>query len=67
MIIRLFNKLAAIAEQSQLDDETEALAREVFPNDADDLIDSDSIFDIHTLSLSDTFKTVLKRTLRMGF
>lgn len=67
MIIRLFNKLAAIAEQSQLDDETEALAREVFPNDADDLIDSDSIFDIHTLSLSDTFKTVLKHTLRMGF
>ena len=66
LIIRLFNKLATIAEHSQLDDETEALIREVFPNEADDLIDSDSILDIHKLSLSDTFKTVLKRTLRMG-
>jgi hypothetical protein len=66
LIIRLFNKLAAIAEESQLDEETEQLIREVFPNDADDLIDSDSILDIHKLSLSDTFKTVLKRTLKMG-
>ncbi|MBB3102680.1 hypothetical protein [Azomonas macrocytogenes] len=38
----------------------------MFPKDADDLIDSDSILDIHKLSLSDTFKTVLKRTLKMG-
>jgi hypothetical protein len=66
LIIRLFNKLAAIAEQSTLDEETEALIREVFPADADDLIDSDSILDIHKLSLSDTFKAVLKRTLKMG-
>lgn len=66
LIIRLFNKLATIAEHSQLDAETEALIREVFPKDADDLIDSDSILDIHKLSLSDTFKTVLKRTLKMG-
>lgn len=66
LIIRLFNKLATIAEQSQLDEETEALIREVFPKDADDLIDSDSILDIHKLSLSDTFKAVLKRTLKMG-
>ncbi|WP_157648573.1 hypothetical protein [Thiobacillus denitrificans] len=66
LIIRLFNKLALIAENSQLDEETENLIREVFPKDADDLIDSDSILDIHKLSLSDTFKTVLKRTLKMG-
>lgn len=66
LIIRLFNRLATIAEYSQLDGETERLIREVFPNDADDLIDSDSILDIHKLSLSDTFKTVLKRTLKMG-
>lgn len=66
LIIRLFNKLATIAEHSQLDDETTALIREVFPKDADDLIDSDSILDIHKLSLSDTFKTVLKRTLKLG-
>lgn len=66
LIVRLFEKLATIAEQSYLDDETEALIRAVFPKDADDLIDSDSILDIHKLSLSDTFKTVLKRTLKMG-
>jgi len=66
LIIRLFNKLATIAEHSQLDDETTALIREVFPKDADDLIDSNSILDIHKLSLSDTFKTVLKRTLKLG-
>lgn len=66
LIIRLFNKLATIAEESQLDADTEALIREVFPQDADDLIDSDSILDIHKLSLSDTFKTVLKRTLKLG-
>jgi hypothetical protein len=66
LIIRLFNKLAVIAEESQIDEETEKLIREVFPKDADDLIDSDSILDIHKLSLSDTFKTVLKRTLKMG-
>lgn len=66
LIIRLFNKLAIIAEHSQLDDETCDLIREVFPKDGDELIDSDSILDIHKLSLSDTFKAVLKRTLKMG-
>lgn len=66
LIIRLFNKLAVIAEESQLDEETESLIREVFPTDANDLIDSDSILDIHKLSLSDTFKTVLKKTLKLG-
>lgn len=66
LIIRLFNKLAMIAEESQLDKETETLIREVFPKDADELIDCDSILDIHKLSLSDTFKTVLKRTLKLG-
>jgi len=66
LIIRLFNKLAAIAENSQLDRETEDLIREVFPNEADDWIDCDSILDIHKLSLSDTFKAVLKQTLKMG-
>jgi hypothetical protein len=66
LIIRLFNKLATIAQESQLDADTEALIREVFPKDADELIDSDSILDIHKLSLSDTFKTVLKRTLKLG-
>ena len=66
LIILLFNKLATIAEESQLDDETEQLIREIFPRDADNFLDSDSILDIHKLSLSDTFKAVLKRTLKMG-
>jgi hypothetical protein len=56
----------SIAEQNYLDDETESLIREVFPTQADDWIDSDSILDIHKLSLSDTFKAVLKHTLKMG-
>jgi hypothetical protein len=66
LIIRLFDKLVVIAAAGELDDETRDLIREVFPNDADDLIDSDSILDIHKLSLSDTFKSVLKRTLKLG-
>ena len=49
-----------------MDDETRELIREVFPTDADDLLDSDTILDIHKLSLSDTFKAVLKRTLKLG-
>lgn len=66
LIIRLFNKLAIIAENSQLDEDTEALIRAVFPAEADNWIDCDTILDIHKLSLSDTFKAVLKHTLRMG-
>jgi hypothetical protein len=66
LIIKLFEKLATIAEHSILDADMEQLIRDVFPKDAHELIDSDSILDIHSLSLSDTFKAVLKRTLRMG-
>jgi hypothetical protein len=62
LIIRLFDKLVVIAEAGELDDETRALIKEVFPADAEDLMDSDSILDIHKLSLSDTFKAVLRRT-----
>ena len=53
LIIKLFNKLVAIAENSNLDEDIENLIR-------------DSILDIHKLSLSDTFKEVLKITLRLG-
>lgn len=66
LIVRLFNKLAVIAKEGELDDETRQLIREVFPKDADELMDSDSILDIHKLSLSGTFKAVLKRTLKLG-
>ena len=66
LIIRLFDKLVVIAQAGELDEKTRNLIKEVFPADADDLMDSDSILDIHKLSLSDTFKAVLKRTLKMG-
>ena len=66
LIVRLFNKLAVIAKEGELDDETRKLIKDVFPKDADELMDSDSILDIHKLSLSDTFKAVLKRTLKLG-
>lgn len=66
LIIRLFDKLVVIATAGELDEETRKLIREVFPKDADDLMDSDSILDIHKLSLSDTFKAVLKKTLKLG-
>lgn len=66
LIVSLFEKLASVAEKSQLDDETENLIREVFPKDAEELIDSDSILDIEKLSLSDTFKSILKITLNQG-
>ena len=66
LIIRLFNKLVTIAEAGELDEEMRNLIREVFPQDADDLMDSDSILDVSKLSLSDTFKAVIKRTLKLG-
>ena len=66
LIVRLFNKLATIAKEGELDEETRQLIKDVFPKDADELMDSDSILDIHKLSLSDTFKAVLKRTLKLG-
>ena len=43
LIIRLFNKLVTIAEAGELDEEMRNLIREVFPQDADDLMDSDSL------------------------
>jgi hypothetical protein len=64
LLIQLFNKLMTVTKTSGLDETTRNLIQEVFPNDADDIMDSDSILD---LSLSDTFKSVLKRTLKIGF
>ena len=66
LIVRLFNKLAVIAKESNLDGETEKLIRDIFPKEAKDWLDSDSILDTHKLSLSDTFKAILKYTLKEG-
>jgi hypothetical protein len=64
LIVRLFDKLVMIASENQLDDETCQLIKEVFGKDADEMVDNDSIVDLHKLSLSDTFKSILKRTLQ---
>ncbi|HEY4248608.1 MAG TPA: hypothetical protein VGM64_17440, partial [Lacunisphaera sp.] len=66
LIVRLFDKLITIASENQLDDETCKLIKEVFGKDADEMVDNDSIVDLHKLSLSDTFKTILKRTLHQS-
>ncbi len=66
LIVRLFDKLVAIASENQLDDETCQLIRDVFGKDADEMVDNDSIVDLHKLSLSDTFKSILKRTLHQS-
>lgn len=63
LLIKLFNKLASIAENSNIDDDIESLIKEVFPDKIDELID-ENIIDINKLSISDTFKSILKLTLR---
>lgn len=66
LLIRLFNKLVTITQNAELDPEIETLIKEVFGNEADNYLGSDSIVDIHKMSLSDTFKAVLKATLRLS-
>ncbi len=61
VISTLFNKLVEIQTSSQIDDATYVLIREAF---GDDYTESDFIIDIHKMSLSDTFKSILKHTLR---
>ncbi len=66
LIVRLFNKLVGVATESQIDDETYNLIKEVFPEDAQDIDSHDSIVDIHKLPLSETFKTIFKTTLKQS-
>ena len=66
LIIRLFNKLVGVATESQIDEETFGLIKEVFPNNSDDIDSYDSIVDIHKLPLSDTFKSIFKMTLKQS-
>jgi hypothetical protein len=63
VIVRLFNKLAQIQESSKIDDETHQLIKEAF---GDEFNESDFIVDVHRMSLSDTFKAILKSTLRQS-
>lgn len=66
LIVRLFNKLVGVATESQIDDETYNLIKEVFPENAQDIDSHDSIVDIHKLPLSETFKTIFKTTLKQS-
>lgn len=66
LLIKLFNKLVAVAQNAELDSELENLIRDVFQKNADEFLGSDSILDITKISLSDTFKAVLKATLRLS-
>jgi len=66
LIIRLFNKLVGVATESQIDEETLGLIKEVFPDNSDEIDSYDSIVDIHKLPLSDTFKSIFKMTLKQS-
>jgi len=66
LIIRLFNKLVGVATESQIDDETFNLIKEVFPENAQEIDSHDSIVDIHKLPLSETFKSIFKTTLKQS-
>lgn len=61
VIIRLFEKLVEIKNASHIDDETFSLITEAFGSE---FTESDFVIDIHKMSLSETFKLILKVTLR---
>lgn len=61
VIVTLFDKLASIQKSSQIDEETHLLIQEAF---GEEYAESDFVIDMHKVSLSDTFKTILKTTLR---
>lgn len=66
LLVKLFNKLVTITQTAELDQDIEDLIKEVFRDKAAEYLSSDSIVDIHKMSLSDTFKAVLKATLRLS-
>ncbi|WP_429078137.1 hypothetical protein [Aeromonas veronii] len=61
VIIRLFEKLVEIKNASHIDDETFQLISEAFGME---FTESDFIIDVHKMSLSETFKLILKITLK---
>lgn len=66
LLVKLFDKLATVAENAALDDEITSLIKDVFGEQADEYLDEDSIINISKMSLSETFKQVLKETLRLS-
>lgn len=63
LLIKLFEKWYAISEAAILDDDIKQLINEIFKDKANDYLDSDEVIDIDKMSLSETFKSVLKYTL----
>ncbi len=63
VIVRLFNKLAEIQASSKIDDDTHDLIKEAF---GDEFNESDFVVEVHKMSLSDTFKAILKLTLKQS-
>jgi hypothetical protein len=61
IIIKLFQKLVEIQNASHIDDETFELISEAF---GENFTESDFVIDIQKMSLSDTFKHILKITLK---
>jgi len=60
----LFNKLMSIQNDSVLGDEIEGLIKDLFDEStAKEILVSDSVVDFHKVTLSDTFKSVLRHIL----
>ncbi len=66
LIVRLFNQLQKIATANQIDDETRQLIEDVFGDRSSEFDLDDHVVDIRTLSVSDTFKSILRHTLRQS-
>lgn len=66
LLVKLFDKLVMVAENAVLDDDITELIKDVFGDQAEDYLESESIIDISKMSLSETFKQVLKQTLRLS-
>lgn len=64
LIVKLFNQLQSIAQANEIDDDTRQLIQEVFQDKAPEFDLDDHVVDIRTLSISDTFKAILRYTLR---
>lgn len=66
LIIRLFNQLQQIATANLIDDHTRELIEEVFGENSSQFDLDDHVVDIRTLSVSETFKSILRFTLRQS-
>lgn len=66
LLVKLFEKLVSITQNAELDSEIEDLIKNVFEDKANEYLGSETLIDINKLSLSETFKVVLKETLKLS-